>query len=396
MKGLAVALLAALVLVTGCNPSVPGGKLVIVTEENPPYNFTDERGNITGQSTEIVLALAKNTGSDAVIEMKPWYEGYEKVQKQPGTALYSTSRMPFREEMFKWVGPIGFADEWFYAKRGSDIKITSLDDARKIKSIAVYKDDSNQLYLIENGFTNLDVSDNDLQCIKKLVEGKVDIWLGPSEGLHFLAYKAGINPAEIEPVSYVRRAEWYIAFNRQTPDTVVSSWQQALDRLKTADKPGEMSFYDSAVTSYALPRYTTDSVAKDVVTGLVDKTAADIIAEAAGTIKKINAGESPYQDKARPDLYVYVFDTYATVAANADNPAVLGRNFKGVPDMAGRLFRDNIVEGALKNGTGWEDYVFTMPGKIGLYHKSVYYKLVTGSDGKRYIVCVGRYKDKAE
>ena len=85
-----------------------------------------------------------------------------------------------------------------------------------------------------------------------------------------------------------------------------------------------------------------------------------------------------------------------TEAANADNPAVVGRNFKGVPDMAGRLFRDNLVEGALKNGTGWEDYVFTMPGKIGLFYKSAYYKLVTGSDGKQYVVCVGRYKDKQE
>ena len=396
MKGLAVMLLAVLVLVSGCNPNIAEGKLLIVTEENPPYNFSDERGNITGQSTEIVMALVKNTGSDAVIEMKPWSEGYELVQKQPGAALYSTGRMPFREELFKWVGPIGFADEWFYAKRGSDIRITSLDDAKKIKSIAVYKNDSNQLYLIEKGFTNLDVSENDLQCIKKLVDGKVDIWLGPSEGLHFLAYKAGINPAEIEPVSYVRRTEWHIAFNKQTPDAIITAWQKALDRLKIADKSGAMSFYDSAITSYALPRYAADTVARDVVIQLTDKTAGDIAADSAGAIRKINAGESPYQDKTRPDLYVYVFDKYVTEAANANNPAVVGRNLKGVPDMAGRLFRDNIVDGALKNGTGWEDYVFTMPGKIGLYYKSVYYKLVTGSDGKLYIVCVGRYKDKAE
>jgi polar amino acid transport system substrate-binding protein len=257
-----------------------------------------------------VLALIKSTGSDAVIEMKPWYEGYDLVQKQPGTALYSTSRMPFREDLFKWVGPIGFSDEWFYAKRGSAIRLTSLDEAKKIKAIAVYRNDSNQLYLMEKGFTNLDVSENDLQCIKKLVDGKVDLWLGPSEGLHFLAYKAGINPAEIEPVSYVRRSEWYIAFNKQAPDATVTSWQKALDRLKVADTPGAMSFYENAVTSYALPRYAADSIARDVVVQLTDKTAVDIAADSAGTIKKINAGESPYQDKARPDLYVYVFDKY--------------------------------------------------------------------------------------
>ncbi len=396
MKIFAGLLLAALILFSGYNCAVPDGKLRIITEDNPPYNFADERGNISGQSTEIVRSLIGKTGSDATIELMPWSKGYDIVQNQPNTMIYSTGRMPFRDQMFKWVGPIGFADEWFYAKRGSNIRITSLDDAKKFKSIAVYRDDSNQLYLLEKGFTNLDVSENDVQCIKKLMDGKVDLWLGPSQGFAFLAYEAGINPAEIEPVSYVRRAEWYIAFNRLTADTTIEAWQKALDDMKKSENPDVCSVYDNIITSYVLPRYTTDSVSGEAVIQLVEKTAGDIAADAAGTIRKINAGESPYRDKDRPDLYVYVFDKYVTEAANASNPAVVGRNLGGVPDMAGKLFRDSIVEGALKNGTGWEDYIFTMPGKIGLFYKSVYYKSVTGSDGKQYIVCVGRYKDKPE
>jgi polar amino acid transport system substrate-binding protein len=389
-------LLAALILTSGWACVVPDGKMRIITEDNPPYNFPDERGNITGQSTEIVRSLMSKMGSDVSIELMPWSRGYEIVQNQPDTMIYSTGRMPFREQMFKWVGPIGFADEWFYAKRGSDIKISSLDDAKKVKSIAVYRDDSNQLYLIEKGFTNLDVSENDVQCVKKLMEGKVDLWLGPSGGFPFLAYQAGVNPAEIEPVSYVRRADWYLAFNRRTADATIGAWQMALDEMKKSETPGALSVYEDIITSYTLPRYATDSVAKEEVIRLAEKTAGDIVTDSAGTFRKIIAGESPYRDTDRPDLYVYVFDKYVTEAANANNPAVVGRNLKGVPDMAGRLFRDNIVDGALKNGTGWEDYVFTMPGKIGLFYKSVYYKLVTGSDGKQYVVCVGRYKDKQE
>ncbi len=396
MKNFAGLLLAVLMLLAGFSCAVPDGKLRIITEDNPPFNFADERGNITGQSTEIVRSLMGKTGTDSSIELMSWSKGYQIVQNQPNTMIYSTSRIPFREQMFKWVGPIGFADEWFYARRGSNIKISSLDDARKLKSIAVYKDDSNQLYLLEHGFTNLDVSENDVQCIKKLMDGKVDVWLGPAQGFSFLAYEAGVNPAEIEPVSYVRRAEWYIAFNRLTPDATIQAWQTALDDMKKAARADTCSVYDNIITSYILPRYTTDSVSKDVVVQLVDKTAGDIVADAGGTIRKINAGENPYRDKDRPDLYVYVFDRYVTEAANASNPSVVGRNLKGVPDMAGKLFRDAIVDGALRNGTGWEDYVFTMPGKIGLFYKSVYYKLVTGSDGKQYIVCVGRYKDKQE
>jgi polar amino acid transport system substrate-binding protein len=120
------------------------------------------------------------------------------------------------------------------------------------------------------------------------------------------------------------------------------------------------------------------------------------LTDASGTIRKINAGEPPYLDKANPQLYIYVYDTNVNLVANADNPAVVGRCFRGVPDIAGKLFRDGIVQGAVDNGKGWEDYVFTIPGKIGIYNKSAYYMLAAGSDGKQYIVCAGRYTDKPQ
>ncbi len=396
MRRFVITAVAALILVSACLTGCSQPGLRILSEENPPYNFTDEMGNISGQSTEIVRRIAAATGSKAEIEIMPWTQGYAIVQKDPGTALYSTSRMPQREQLFKWVGPIGTADNWFYCKQGADIKIGSLDEAKKVKSIAVYQDDSNEIFLQSEGFTNLDVSQDPAECIKKLVDGKVDLWLGPSEGLQFIAYGAGINPAEIQPVKFVRRLDWYIAFNKETPDSTIQAWQKALDDLKKPGDAGKMSDYDDIITSYALPRYTSDSVSKDAVIQLVDKTSTDMGSDAQGTIKSINAGASPYLSRQNRSLYVYVFDKYVTEVANADNPAVVGRNFKGVPDMAGKLFRDAIVDDALKNGTGWEDYVFTLPGKIGLYYKTAYYKLVTGSDGKQYIVCAGRYKEKGE
>jgi polar amino acid transport system substrate-binding protein len=395
MKRFAGMAIAVLILITLFLPGCSQQPLRIITEENPPYNFTDEMGNVTGQSTEIIRQILAATGTRAAIEVLPWSDGYTIVQKDEGTALYSTARIPQREQLFKWVGPIGTADYWLYGTQATVIQVGTLDDAKKVKSIAVYQNDISQIYLQSQGFSNLDVSQNAVECVKKLVTGKVDLWMGPSEGLHFIAYAAGVNPAEIVPVKLVRRADWYIAFSKSTPDSTIQAWQKALDDLKKADN-AKMSTYEDIVTSYALPRYTTGGVSKDEVISLVDKTAADLVKDAPGTIKSINASSSPYLDAKNRALYVYIFDKYVTEIANADNPSVVGRNFAGIPDMAGKLFRDALVENGLKNGTGWEDYVFTMPGKIGLYYKTAYYKLVTGSDGKQYIVCAGRYKAKGE
>jgi polar amino acid transport system substrate-binding protein len=388
--------LAVLILLSGCVVNNPAPRLHILTEDNPPFNFTDEKGTITGQSTEIVRQILKATSTDATFELLPWSQSYTLAQSAPGTALYSTARLPSREGLFKWVGPIGFDDNYFYTRRGSDLVINTLDDARKLKSIAVYKDDSNQVFLSGQGFTNLDISENDTQCIQKLVNGQVDAWLGPALGMPFVAYRAGINPAEITAAKYAVRNDFYIAFNKDVPDSTAQAWQKALDDLKKEDSSGGMSVYQKIITSYALPQYAASTVSRDTVLQLVNKTAADIAADATGTIAKINAQQPPYLDAQNPALYVYVFDNRVVEVANADNPAVVGRDFKGVPDMAGKLFRDNLVSGALANGTGWEDYVFTMPGQIGLFYKSAYYKLVTGSDGKQYVVCSGCYIAKSE
>ena len=139
---IAVILVAAL---TACN--VPGksstveGDLRIITEEYPPYNFTDKDGNITGQCTEIVRAIMNSTGKQVPIEMMPLDEGIRLAQNGPGIAIYSLNRTPQREPLFQWVGPISNYEQAFYAKKGSTITVENLEDAMEKGVISVYKGD---------------------------------------------------------------------------------------------------------------------------------------------------------------------------------------------------------------------------------------------------------------
>ncbi len=132
------------------------------------------------------------------------------------------------------------------------------------------------------------------------------------------------------------------------------------------------------------------TVSERQVVDLVDATCAAIENDAAGTFAAINAGEAPYVDPSNPALYAFVFDQRVTIVADPD-PAFQGRNLKGQPDAAGKLFRDELVAGAFADGSGWIEYVKQEPGKQGLHRKASYYKLVTGSDGLQYVVGAGRY-----
>lgn len=133
-----------------------------------------------------------------------------------------------------------------------------------------------------------------------------------------------------------------------------------------------------------------EDMTKDQVTDLVEKTCIDMTKDAKGTIEKINNAEAPYQDAKMKDLYVFIYNTSITVVAHPQKQ-IVGKNYKGKPDVRGKNFRDEIINEALSKGTGWVDYSYQKPGATGIFQKTTYYKLITGSDGEKYIVCSGKY-----
>ena len=55
-------------------------KILIVTEECPPYNCTDKYGEIVGSSTEITRNIINKTDIDYTIEIYSWTKAYHITQ----------------------------------------------------------------------------------------------------------------------------------------------------------------------------------------------------------------------------------------------------------------------------------------------------------------------------
>jgi len=230
--------------------------LRIITENYPPFNFVDKDNYITGQSTEIVRELLEMTGTQAEIEIMPLSEGLELAQAGPDTAIYSINRTTQREELYKWVGPIGAYEQAFYAKKGAQINIETLEDAKKVDKIGVYKSDAGNEFLKSQGFTNLDESLTDVEALQKLADGKVTLWLGNTRGLAATAQEAGVNPDDLELIpGVVINADLYIAFSKDVSDNVISEWQKQLDSLKKEQDIDGKTFMDRVEAEYDDPEY---------------------------------------------------------------------------------------------------------------------------------------------
>ena len=130
------------------------------------------------------------------------------------------------------------------------------------------------------------------------------------------------------------------------------------------------------------------------IIGLVKETRAALEENAGQTLESILFAEHPYKNQTNPSLYVFVLDTDLTVAAHPIMPHRAGENLKGKPDVKGKMFREEMLEKALKDGRGWVEYHYRNPQTQRDARKLTYFELATGSDGKKYIVGCGRYLEE--
>ncbi|NQY93223.1 MAG: transporter substrate-binding domain-containing protein, partial [Campylobacteraceae bacterium] len=106
-------------------------EITIVTEEFPPYNYQVD-GKMKGISSEIVLAVLKEINVTAKIVSYHWSRAYVLASTKKNHLIYSIARIPEREELFHWIGTIApYSTSFYKLKSRKDIKINSLDDAKK-------------------------------------------------------------------------------------------------------------------------------------------------------------------------------------------------------------------------------------------------------------------------
>jgi polar amino acid transport system substrate-binding protein len=112
------------------NQAVSAKDLTYITEQYPPYNYQED-GKLQGISVDLLEKMWEILGVNlnrSVILFLPWTEGYKKMFTENNTVLFSIDRSPEREELFKWVGPMGLDRTVLLTKADRNISISSLKD----------------------------------------------------------------------------------------------------------------------------------------------------------------------------------------------------------------------------------------------------------------------------
>jgi len=308
--------------------------------------------------------------------------------------LFSMVRTPVRDTLFKWVGPISPHTDVAISLKGSGNVIAAVADLNNYFT-GVIEGYSSMNTLLDQGVhrTNIVIYPDLAALYTALVTDREVQFISYSEAGHYLAIQAMGHPADLfENLFPIHTDELYYAFNKETADEMIASFQEQLTKIKNDKSVDGSSEYEKIFNRYKIIQYASDGLTSEQVIALVDRTVADLEADAPGTIAKMNLGLAPYKDPVNKALYSFMYDMNVVMVAHADNPSLVGNSFAGKPDAAGKKFRDDIIRGAKENGSGWVDYVYTKPDQSGLYHKTTYYKRVTGSNSIDFVVCSGKFR----
>jgi polar amino acid transport system substrate-binding protein len=222
--------IVAAMLALGCTASQaqPVQRLYLTTEAAPPHSIREGK-QVVGIGADTVREIMARAHIEHTIELLPWKRAYTAALERSDTCVFSTTRTPEREALFKWIGPIGEADWVLMGRADRKLHLDSLDDAHGYR-IGTYNGDARDQYLRARGF-NVDPAPNDLLNPRKLMANRIDLWAASirrgSATLERMGY-AG----KIVPVFVFNRIRVYLACNRAVPDALTERMNTALEAME--------------------------------------------------------------------------------------------------------------------------------------------------------------------
>ena len=211
----------------------PALALKLLTEENPPLNYTEGK-KLTGMATEVVQEMLKRAKMKPDIEVMSWDKAYEKAQADKETCLFATARLPNRENAFKWVGPIAMNKWGLYALGGFKPELKKIAEVRPFRVGGVERDAKVE-FLRERGVTNVLEEKDDRQNPQKLTLNrkeplKIDLWVTSVASAKKVAAQAKVT--DVKLVLVVNEAESYLACSPRTAPATLKALAAALDSMK--------------------------------------------------------------------------------------------------------------------------------------------------------------------
>jgi polar amino acid transport system substrate-binding protein len=223
----------ALALVACAIGAAPLSALTLLTEENPPYSYT-EKGKLQGSAADIVREMATRAGVPVSFEVLPWDKAFMRTQGEREICLFATARLENREKLFVWIGPIATNLWAVFGKGDFAPPIRTLKDLSPYR-IGTMQRDPKVEFLRENGVNDIrsvrdDAQNPPLLLLPRANPDHIDLWITNLNSGREVAKAAKVT--DLKLVFIANEQPLFLACSPQTDRGVVRDLGKALEAMK--------------------------------------------------------------------------------------------------------------------------------------------------------------------
>jgi len=213
--------------------------VLLVTEHLPPYQIINEDNVISGFATDVVIETLKRSHYNYKLNLYSWVRSYNLSLDKPNTCIFSIARIPVREKLFSWIGPITEKNNaviWGLKSNKNSHLIKKINDIKKYVT-AVNKNDATHIGMLQNGFIegkHLYVLEHTKSLLKLLVKRpEIDFIIADDITITHRAKLAGINTNLLQRVIEMKSLplNFYLACNLKTSPSILSTLTQKLSDI---------------------------------------------------------------------------------------------------------------------------------------------------------------------
>lgn len=199
--------------------------LTLLTEEYPPYNFSED-GVIKGASVEQAERIMKALDAPYSLEILPWARAFSQAEKQPWTCVFTSGHDEERDKRFKWVQPLLVDHMVMVGRAGSIVKPVNIEDAKRF-TVGTQRSDFSATFLEKNNFPKIDLAADLETTVKKLLSNRIDLMMTSEKTFESMRDKG----AALESALVLEGKQYGFACNLSTPDDIIARMQAELDAL---------------------------------------------------------------------------------------------------------------------------------------------------------------------
>jgi len=213
--------------------------VTFVTEHLPPYQIINDDSSVIGFATEVVLEVARRSKINYSLHGYPWVRTYNLALQKRNYCIFSITKIPSREKLFKWIGPItekNNAVVWSLKSNEHGRKIKTLDDLKHYTT-AVNKSDVTHMAMLNIGLTenkNLYVHEHSKSLINLLVtRPEIDFIVADDITIPHRARISGVSIDLLHRVIEVKSLSlnFYLACNIDTDVYIIEKLKTNLEKI---------------------------------------------------------------------------------------------------------------------------------------------------------------------